>query len=96
MTRNIQYKKGSDISDFRKRVRKLYPPNTIEAILTEENGNKVKIKYGESGIIFNRKKTILTLSSEEGIPTEKEFIKVEIISKDRLGNVLISWVNNKK
>jgi hypothetical protein len=30
---NVRYKEGIDISDFRQKVRDLYPPYTIEAIL---------------------------------------------------------------
>ena len=96
VTRNIKYQKGSDISEFRKQVQKLYPPNTIEGILIENGGNMTALKYGDQNIMFNENETLLTLNSEEGVSIEKEFIKVKILSEIEIKNALITWVNNKK
>jgi hypothetical protein len=93
---NLKYEEGVDISNFRQRVRELYPPNSIEASLIEKNGEITKLVYGGSGIMFNNKNTLLSLESYGGVPTDREFVKVIIHSKVTLDSVLVNWVNYKK
>lgn len=93
---NVKYVKGMDINEFRKKVRVLYPPHSIEATLIEENGNITKLNYGTSGIMFNSKSTLLGLYSDTGVPTDREFVKVKIMSKVDLNDVLVTWNKYKK
>ena len=96
VTKNIQYSKKSDISQFRKRVQDLYPPKTIEAILVEKDGFETKLRYMDQNIMFNDQETLLTLTSEEGFSIDKEFVKIQILSEREIKNALITWINYKK
>ncbi len=80
--------------EFRARVKKLFPPHTIKANLVQKNGEKIPLIYA-GYFSFNNKGTWLSLSSESGVPTGKEFITVEVISKIKIEDVTIHWRNYK-
>ena len=95
VTKSITKRKGEEISDFRKKLTQLYPPYSIKASLIEENGDLINLTYS-GGYLINNNKTLLSLSSGSGIPTDKEYSKVILKSDIPIKNVLVSWKNFKK
>ena len=82
------------IPEFRERVGKLFPANTLSASLVQENGEETSLLYSGSHL-FNNKSTMLSLYSESGVPTDQKFVKVVVKSKIKLEGVTIRWKNYK-
>lgn len=90
----VKKPKEEQIFEFRQRGEKLFPPHIIKAYLVQENGEKVVLSY-TGGHLFNDESTRLSLYAKSGVPLDKEFIKVEVISKVKIEGVTVHWKNYK-
>jgi len=81
------------ILEFRDRVRKRFPPQSIKARLIQKTGNEITLSY--DGLMqFNNKSTLLSLYGEKGVPIDREFYKVIITSNIKINDVLVHWKNH--
>lgn len=90
----IKLSQKDDINEFRSKVKKLFPPHSIEARLVQKDGKESTLSYG-GNFLINKENTRLSLYSEKGVPTNKEFSKVIITSKIRIKDVKVYWKNYK-
>lgn len=82
-----------DILAFRKRLSDLFPSGTIKAKLVG-NGEEVTLSY-QGNHQFNKDNVMLSLYTDDGIPTGVEFTKVIIESSIKLNRIKVYWKNYK-
>ncbi len=82
------------ILEFGRRVESAFPPGTIQAKLTGNDGQEVKLSY-EGNYAYSSDAVLLTLTANNGVPKNVEFERIIITSHIKLKSVLLSWKNHK-
>ena len=87
-------------SDIFSQLSRMFPPDTIEAILTDSNRNDIilsKRDFSISDFNLTREDSIwISLTTKSGlIPTNVDFVSVKVRSDSEINNVKILWKNFK-
>jgi hypothetical protein len=82
------------ILEFRRRLREVFPPGTIEATMISKDKRQVTLHYNGASA-YSGNEVILILDADGGVPTDVEFEKLIITSRINLKSVTVSWKNYK-
>lgn len=85
------YGKGNDVWTLSRRVERLIPPGSVEAVLVGD-GVEVVLRY-KGHFRYNNTGIWVTLEADEGVPTGVDFTKVVIDSDVELKGVRVIWRN---
>ncbi len=88
----INYEPGSSVKEFRKKVKEMFPPGSIQAVLVPIKGKDLTLEYaGNFG--FNRQEVMIYLDSSSGVLKGKKIKKIIIFSSVKIQDAKLFWKN---
>ncbi len=84
---------GSSISEIKQSFDSIFPESCVSAVLQGPDG---PVALSRTSSLLSNDQTLLSLSSDTGVPTKTEFSRIELTSCVELKDVNIYWANYKK
>jgi hypothetical protein len=89
-----QYILSEKMTDGFKEIKDKFPQGCITATLISEHGEKVVLN--KSSGRWGGTKKMVNLHAENGVPTDIEFNKIELLSCKEIKNTKVTWYNYSK